>query len=161
MDESIFGNFKVLDIQQHTPMSDVSYVHILCVIVSQPLGFWKCWIWILGLGHLRLGFKARMLDPKTRRILLSTIFLYTFAHLMMMHLICALYKFAFTFLCFVLGLFWCLAFTCSLVLVPSTCWQTTIRHALCEFAFVFLCFVISFFQCLTFTCSLVLLASTC
>jgi hypothetical protein len=51
-----------LDIRQHTPLQDVSYVHILCVIVSSPLGFWKRWIWILGLGHLGLGFRAKTLD---------------------------------------------------------------------------------------------------
>jgi hypothetical protein len=52
-----------------------------------------------------------MLEVGTHRILLSAVFLYTFAHLMMMRLICALSKFAlpsFMFCSTFLFLFWVL-----------------------------------------------------
>jgi hypothetical protein len=41
----------------------------------------------LGFKSLGLGFKARMLEARIYRIFLSAIFLYIFAHLMMMCLI--------------------------------------------------------------------------
>jgi hypothetical protein len=46
-----------------------------------------------------------MLEFATHRILFSTIFLYAFAYLMMMRLICVIGKFAFVLLCFVIGFF--------------------------------------------------------
>jgi hypothetical protein len=92
-----------------------------------------------------LRFKARTLEFATYHIIFSTIFLYTFAHLMMMHLICVLCNFAFVVMGFVLGFFLCLTFACSLVLVASTCQRITIRHVFCKFAFVLLCFVHVFF----------------
>jgi hypothetical protein len=46
-----------------------------------------------------------MLEARTRHIFLSAIVLYSFVHLMMMHLISMLCKFAFALLCFVVGFF--------------------------------------------------------
>ncbi len=46
-----------------------------------------------------------MLEARNRHILLSAIFLYIFAHLMMIFLICVLCKFAFFVLCFLSGFF--------------------------------------------------------
>jgi hypothetical protein len=81
-----------------------------------------------------------MLEARTFHIFLLIIFLYIFAHLMMMCLICALCKFAFSLLCFLPSFFWCLAFACSLVLVASTCQQTknqtcTLQVYFCSYVF--------------------------
>jgi hypothetical protein len=97
----------------------------------------------LGFTLLGLGFRARMLEVGTHRILLSAVFLYTFAHLMTMRLICALSKFVlpsfmfcstFLFLCWVLV---ALLIGCQLIIFYFE--NCVLNNAICPWPFA-ICF---------------------